>query len=121
VDTDTEDTDMNQAGSASVGNGNASLGDFPMDVAAYMHRVQERLVAESDDGWVLSVETHVTYSFDAQQTTVNREGGTFLLSKAHGRIAELTIEQTTNDNEVIVRVEPIAAMPWRVAKILMLR
>jgi len=108
-----------ETGSASVGNASTLVGDFPMLVAEYLHKVAERLARESDDGWLLSIETRVEYTFNANRTKVERKGGSYLISKAHGQIAELTIRP--DDLDVVVDVEPSDAMPWSIAKILMLR
>jgi hypothetical protein len=42
---------------------------------------------------------------------VTREGGTQLMSRAHGRIAELV-----TDGETIVKIKPGGEMPWRVVE-----
>lgn len=86
-------------------------------VEAYLQRVNEQLITDSDDAWLLSVETHVAYTFTSSDE-VERTGGSWLSSKAHGNIAALTI-RNDDGHEIVTHVEPARAITWGVAKILL--
>jgi hypothetical protein len=81
-----------------------------MKIADFLLKAQEALGSDSDS-WLLHIKTDLSYTINGDGKTVKRDGGTQLISRAHGHIAELV-----TDGEIVLKVKPTPELPWRVVE-----
>lgn len=93
-------------GSGGVGNRAPSLGGVP--VGAYLTRLEEMLVQDSDTYTNLRIELSETYYADGRHFCESR-----LTAAAQGGLADVTVE-----GDLLMGVEPVDNLTVRVAKIL---